>query len=132
MRPENKTAADLKRHQSRFESLALWSGIAVVAGLALETWLAVKFRPVGEPPAQTWGPIFADILVFGGVFFEITFGRWALHQGSELQQRAEKALAEATERAGKAVERSAEANERAEEARHATAQLQSENLVDQI
>jgi hypothetical protein len=116
MRPDKKTDADLKRHQSLFETSSHWSGVAIVAGLALETWLAIEYRPAGETPIQTWGPIAADILVAGGVFFEIMFGRWALHQGGELQQRAEAALAQATERAGRAVERAAEANERAAEA----------------
>jgi uncharacterized membrane protein len=69
--------------------------------------------------------------VAGGVFFEIMFGRWALHQGSELQQRTETALAEANERAGRAVRRAGEASERAAalekeaaEARERTAKLE--------
>jgi hypothetical protein len=33
------------------------------------------------------------------VFLEIMFSRWSLHQGNELQQRAEQALAEAADRA---------------------------------
>jgi hypothetical protein len=116
MKPGNKTDHGLKRHQSRFEMLALWSGVAVVAGLIIEVWLAIEFRPTGEPPIQTWGPIVADALVVAGVFFEIMFGRWALRQSDELQARAELALAEATEGAGKAIERAALANERAEAA----------------
>ena len=109
MKVENKSDGDLKRHQSLFEKLALSSGIAVVAGLVLEVWLAVEFRPNEETAVQTWGPVVADVSVAVGVFFEILFGRWALHQGSALQQRAERALAEATERAGEAVERAAAA-----------------------
>jgi hypothetical protein len=113
MKAENKTDHELKRDQSRFELAAVVSGFAVVIGLLIEVWLAVVFRPVGEPFTQTWGPVVADALIALGVIFEIMFGRWALHQGNELQQRAEKALAEATERAGKAIERAAEAVERA-------------------
>jgi hypothetical protein len=81
----------------------------VVLGLLIEVWLAIEFRPVGESFTQTWGPVFADALIALGVFFEILFGSWALHQASELQQRAERALAEATERAGNAISRAAAA-----------------------
>ena len=56
----------------------------------------------------------ADALVAGGVLFEILFARWALHRGTELQQRTEKLLALATERAAEANTRSAEAQKEAE------------------
>jgi len=121
MRAEKKTDEELKGHQSLFEKLALWSGIAVVAGLGLEVWLAVEFRPRGEPFIHVWGTVFADVLVAVGVFFEIMFGRWALHQGAELQQRAEKLLSAANERAAKLEKEAADSRGRVADIERLTA-----------
>ncbi|HEV2100939.1 MAG TPA: hypothetical protein VGR45_18680, partial [Stellaceae bacterium] len=84
MKLNNKTDAELKRGQSRYEAASQWSGAAIVLGLLIEAWLAVEFRPVGESLIQTWGPVFADALIALGVFFEILFGRWALQHAGEL------------------------------------------------
>lgn len=115
MNAPKKTDDQVKRAQSRYETSAQWSGVAVVVGLTIEVWLAVEYRPSGESFSQTWGPVFADALIALGVFFEILFGRWALHQGAELQQRSEA-------KASDALTRAAAANLKAE-------QLQSENLT---
>jgi hypothetical protein len=123
-----KTDDQLRRRQSRFEKFAVASGLAVVAGLAIEVWLAIEHRPQGETFVQTWGTVFSDALVAVGVFFEILFARWATHQGSELQQRAERALAEATERAGEAVARAGVLEKEAAETRLAYERLK-EHLV---
>jgi hypothetical protein len=131
MKAENKTDPELKRAQSLYEVWAQWSGLAVVIGLVTEVWLAIEFRPTGESFTHTWGSVIADVLVATGVFFEILFGRWAIHQGSELQGRAEKALAEATERAGNANARAAEAELRTAQLRDAMAYNETPRSLDE-
>jgi hypothetical protein len=88
----------------------------IVIGLGVElVGLYWSDRPIWEIIVQA----VADLLIAGGVGFELVFARVARGAGDNVQREARKAVSEANARA-------AEANKVAEEERHARAKLESQ------
>ncbi len=101
---EKKQEETLRRTISRSEKIAHWGGLAVIAGLALETILVCLEQ---RPWCEKAPPIIADVLIALGVFAELHFGRTASDAREALQLDAEERVANANLLAQEARERAA-------------------------
>jgi len=96
------------------------SGLAVLAGLVLETWLAYEF-PSSASPLESWGAVVSDALIAAGVFGELLFGHKARLASEELTRRSDEKIAELNERAAALEKEAADARERTAEIERMTA-----------
>jgi hypothetical protein len=63
---------ELRKAESRDESIAMWGGAVVVFGLVVEVVLTFAFAK-GQSIIEEWGPVAADALIALGVACELGF-----------------------------------------------------------
>jgi len=92
---------------SRFETSAKLCGGLVVLGILLEALLALYFSDQKDT-LRNFGPVFADLLVAGGVWGELHFGGKRSKSEERLREISNEKVAAANARAAEAMERTAE------------------------
>jgi hypothetical protein len=98
----------LEAGSSSCERWAIGFGTIVVIAVIAELVLAVV-HPSYDSPWERWGSATADALIALGIVGEVLFGMWDGRIQTELRDRSNKKVADATARAAEAIERAAEA-----------------------
>jgi hypothetical protein len=113
----------LRKDEARYESLAIWGGIAVVFGLIVEVALTAVFAK-GQSIVEEWGPVGADALVALGVAGEVLFAARARSKTEALKNLSDQKVVEAKMTAAQAHERAAVLEKEAADARERTAAIE--------
>jgi hypothetical protein len=121
----NNSPDQLELAASKYEGRGVWGARAIIGGLLFEVGiaLAVTFG-FDNKYVEHWSTVGATLLIAGGVYWEVHFGRRSSEAYKQLRALADERLAEANENAAKAHERAAILEKEAAEARERTAEIE--------
>lgn len=99
----NESSNNVDHHGELSKKYGLWaelSGLALVVGLLIALYEAViSSKPIDEK----WLSVLSEILIVGGVGFELLFGRWSREAGDRIVAEANRIAEEARENAANAL-----------------------------